>query len=321
MRQIAILKQCTQQEKDLLSAAVQSGDVLHFFETEQQLLESPQRNSIEIIFGEPAFETVLAMRALRWIQMSWAGANKYTSLPDFPSHITLTSASGAFGGVISEHILMGILALYKNLPAYRKQLQAGQWQLLSGDTTLEGKRALILGTGNIGTETAKKLKAFGAYTVGLSRTSHQTSAFFDESYTIDALDSQLPDADLVIIALPGTKETRQLLNARRIGALGHGTVVINVGRGFIVDTEALTEALEKGHLRGAVLDVTDPEPLPADHPLRFLGNVILTPHVSGISWGENTFTRRRILELFRENLHRDAQKLPLKNKIDFQLGY
>ena len=321
MRHIAILKSCTPQEQAFLRSAADPTDTVSFFESEEALLESGISDRVHILLGEPSMETVFSLPSLRWIQMTWAGANKYTSCESFPPHITLTSASGAFGCVISEHVLAGILALYKNLSAYRVQLQRGQWHLLSGDASLEGKRALILGTGNIGSETAKKLHVFGAHTAGLNRTAHQCSTFFDESYTIDALDSQLPLADLVIIALPGTKETARLLNRTRIGMMKQDAVLVNVGRGFVVDTQALTEALTQRKIRGAVLDVTDPEPLPADHPLRFLDNVILTPHVSGISWGENQYTRRRILEIFRENLRRDSQSVPLKNVIDFQLGY
>ena len=105
--------------------------------------------------------------------MSFAGANKYTSVPNFPDSITITSASGAYGHVISEYIISGILALKKNLFLYRKQMRNGDWHRIEGDDTLEGKRVLILGTGNIGYETAKKLKCFGCYTVGISRTPSQ----------------------------------------------------------------------------------------------------------------------------------------------------
>ena len=98
-------------------------------------------------------------------------------------------------------------------------------------------------------------------------------------------------------------------------------ILVNVGRGFIVNTDELTNALQKGFLRGAVLDVTDPEPLPENHPLRYMENVILTPHISGISWGENQFTRKRILDIFCENLKRDKNNEPKKNMIDFNKGY
>ena len=315
------MKPCLQQEKELLLSAVGKEDQLFFLHGEEELLAHPEKDRIDVVFGEPVMATISAMGGLRWIQMTWAGANKYISQACFPPDVTVTNASGAFGKVISEHILAGVLSLYKNLRAYQTQLQEGAWQLLAGDDTLEGKRALILGTGNIGRETAKKLQAFGTYNVGISRTGQETPEGFDACYGADALDMQLPKADLVIVALPGTAQTKGLFSRQRIGKLKAGAVFVNVGRGMIVDTEALTCALEQGGLRGAVLDVTDPEPLPVDHRLRFLDNVILTPHVSGICWGENTYTRKRILEIFCENLKRDREGVPFKNQIDFSRGY
>jgi phosphoglycerate dehydrogenase-like enzyme len=98
-------------------------------------------------------------------------------------------------------------------------------------------------------------------------------------------------------------------------------LLVNVGRGFIVDTESLTTALQEGKLRGAVLDVTEPEPLPTEHPLRNMENVLLTPHVSGISWGDNRFTRKRIVEIFCDNLKRDCKNEQKRNVIDFSKGY
>ncbi len=319
MRTIAVLKECTQQEKELLFSAVRPEDELRFFTDEQDFLNSG--TDAEIIFGEPGWDIIASLKHLRWVQMTWAGANKYTEGKLFPPHVKLTSASGAFGGVISEHILAGVLSLYKNLCAYQAQLQRGLWQPLGSGDTLEGKRALIVGTGDIGTETAKKLKCFGAHTVGICRTQHSLPAVFDEGYPVDSLDGQLPKADLVILALPGTEDTRGLFCAERIGNIKPGAVVVNVGRGFVVDTQALTCALEEGRLGGAVLDVTDPEPLPADHRLRHMENVILTPHVSGISWGENNFTKKRILEIFCENLTRDSLGKPLKNEVNLLRGY
>lgn len=321
MRRIAIMKDCSAQEKEILLSAVQADDKLFFFQSKQDFLNCQEREQIDIVFGEPGYNTISSMKSLRWIQMTWAGANKYTAMEGFPADITLTSASGAFGGIISEHILAGVLSLYKNLRAYQSQLRNGGWQLLSGDDTLVGKRALILGTGDIGRETAQKMKVFGAYTVGICRTPRKKPAFFDECYTVDCLDVQLPIADLVIIALPGTAATKGMLSAERIQRIKPGAILANVGRGMVVDTQALTDALKAGKLRGAVLDVTDPEPLPQDHPLRHMENVILTPHVSGISWGENSLTKKKIMDIFCENLKRDSEGQPLKNIIDLQRGY
>lgn len=321
MRTIAITKKCLECEKELILSSVEKEDKVLFFDNEKELLKSADNANIEIVFGEPDISTIHLMKHLRWIQMTWAGANKYTSVPDFPDHIILTSASGAFGCVISEYIVSGILALYKNLFSYRAQMKSGGWNLIEGDDTLEGKRILILGTGNIGQETAKKLKCFGSYTVGICRKSNNWQLPFDEIYTTESIDAQLPSADMVIIALPGTTETAGMFDAERIKKMKASAILVNVGRGFIVNTDELTNALQKGMIRGAVLDVTDPEPLPEKHPLRYMENVVLTPHISGISWGENKFNRKRILDIFCENIKRDKNNEPKKNMIDFSKGY
>ena len=204
MRVIAITKPCMEVEREQILSAVTAEDKVLFFDSEEALLKSEDGKSADIILGEPDLSTIHVMKNLRWIQMTWAGANKYTSAPDYPEGVELISASGAYGHVISEYILSGLLALTKKLFLYRAQLQDGGWSRLENDDTLEGKRVLILGTGDIGQETAKKLKAFGAYTVGICRTSGKTNPFFDEMYTVEQLDAQLPSADIVVIALPGT---------------------------------------------------------------------------------------------------------------------
>jgi phosphoglycerate dehydrogenase-like enzyme len=322
MRIIAITKKCSEEEKNLITSSVEKEDKIVFFENKNELLESDDLENIDIIFGEPGYSTIQNMKKLRWIQMSWAGANKYTSLTDFPDNITVTSASGAYGYVISEYIISGILALYKNLFSYREQIKNGGWDKIAGEETLEGKRVLILGTGNIGQETAKKLKCFGTYTVGICRTNKSnTDDLFEEIYTYDSLDSQLQMADVVIIALPGTSETKGMFDAARISKMKTDAILVNVGRGMIVDTNDLTYALQNGTIKGAVLDVTDPEALAENHLLRDMKNVLLTPHISGITWGENKYTRKRILDIFCENLRRDINNDTKKNIIDFTKGY
>lgn len=145
--------------------------------------------------------------------------------------------------------------------------------------------------------------------------------FFDEIYTIDSLDEQLSYADVVVIALPGTAETSGMFAADRISKMKADSILVNVGRGFIANTDAITEALQNGRIRGAVLDVTDPEPLPEKHPLRHMENVVLTPHISGVSWGDNTYTKKRIMEIFCENLKKDKNNEPKRNVVDLGKGY
>jgi len=318
---IAVIKKCLEYEKELILSSVEKEDKVLFFDDEDELLRSEELANVEIVLGEPEHSTIRSMKELRWIQMTWAGANKYTSDRAFPDNIILTSASGAYGYVIAEYIVSGILALTKDLFLYRAQMRSGGWNRIEGDETLEGKRVVILGTGDIGQETAKKLKCFGCYIVGICRTPGKERMCFDEIYTVDRLDVQLASADVVIIALPGTTETAGMFDAERIKKMKADAMLVNVGRGCIVNTEDLTNALRQGLLKSAVLDVTDPEPLPEDHPLRYMENVLLTPHVSGTGWGENTFTRKRIIDIFCENLRRDSNNEPKKNVIDLSRGY
>lgn len=321
MRNIAIIKKCSEIEKSIILSSVEADDTVQFFDNEEELLTSKNCENIEIIFGEPEYSTIQSMRNLRWIQMSWAGANKYTSLSYFPRNIVLTSASGAYGRVVSEYIVSGILALTKKLSLYRKQMMNGGWDKIEGDDTLEGKKILILGTGNIGQETAKKLKCFGCYTIGICRTSIDNQVDFDEVHTIESLDSLLQSVDVVVITLPGTAETNMMFDADRLEKMNKNAILVNVGRGCIINTDDLTSTLLKGEIRGAVLDVTEPEPLPQKHPLREMENVILTPHISGITWGDNKYTRKRIVDIFCENLKRDKRDETKVNVIDFSKGY
>ena len=133
----------------------------------------------------------------------------------------------------------------------------------------------------------------------------------------DALDSLLPDADVVAICLPLTPQTRGLFDAARLGRMRRGSILINVARGAIVHTDALVAALKAGALGGAALDVVDPEPLPTEHPLWSLPRVLLTPHVAGRS----PLSETRRFELFAENMRRFARGLPLLNVVDKQAGY
>jgi len=321
MRVIGITKPCTDEEKEYIMSSVNNDDRVLFFESEQEMLESDEINNIEIVLGEPEVSTVEALTNLRWIQMSWAGANKYVSSKDKFENIELTTASGAYGVVISEYVVAGMLALYRNLFKYRDNMQKGGWEKIDQEDTLEGKRVLILGTGDIGTQTAKKIKPFGATVIGMCRTKKDNLGEFDEIYTIDNLDEQLSLADAIVITLPGTDETTGLFDAEKISKIKPGALFVNIGRGFIVDTDALTLALKEGKIWGAVLDVMDPEPLPDNHPLRTMKNVMLTPHISGIGWGTNRYTRKRILDILCSNLRSDSNSEKKTNIIDFDKGY
>lgn len=271
--------------------------------------------SANIIIGQPDISDLYAAPALEWIQMCWAGTDKYTNAVGFPKHITLTNASGAFGSVIAEHVFAGILSLYRRLPSYHVQQKKRIWGDCGTEKTIEGSRVLIIGTGDIGSNLAQRFRAFGAHIVGIRRNTSKPAAGFHEIVSPDHLEQQLPLADIVIGCVPGTSETAQLLQKNRLLMLKPDAVLVNVGRGSLIATDDLAEIMIQGHLFGAVLDVTDPEPLPSDHPLWGLDNVILTPHVSGVSFGHSLRTENKIFEICCDNLRRYINGQPLRNEI------
>ena len=173
--------------------------------------------------------------------------------------------------------------------------------------------------GDIGGEFAKRVKALGAYVIGVRRTDTRCPDYADEVHLTADLDVLLPRADVVAIAMPGTRETAHLMDRRRIGLMKEGAVLLNVGRGAIVDTEALCDALESGHLLGAGLDVTDPEPLPQGHRLWEIPSAVVTPHISGFFHLQETL--ERIIRISAENLKAYRCSEPLRNLVDFSTGY
>lgn len=157
-------------------------------------------------------------------------------------------------GIISEYVLGGILTMYRKFPSYIEHQQKRLWQDAGSEQALMGKTALILGTGDIGTNIAKRLSAFDVYTIGIRRTAKFASEWFDEVYTLDALDEQICRADIVIGCLPKTVKTTHLLNQGRLRKMKKGGLVVNVGRGSLIVQPDLIQLLEEGYLSGAVLD-------------------------------------------------------------------
>ncbi len=163
------------------------------------------------------------------------------------------------------------------------------------------------------------IKSLGGYTIGVKRRQIEKSSFIDELYLTDKLDELLPEADIVALCLPSTKDTQKLFSKERIRLMKEGSVLLNVGRGVSVDTEALCDALESNHLLGAGLDVIDPEPLPSDHRIWGLQNAVITPHISG--WYNLAETYESIFEISVDNLERFLNNEKLFNIIDFNTGY
>jgi phosphoglycerate dehydrogenase-like enzyme len=210
------------------------------------------------------------------------------------------------------------------MPDYLKLIAERGWREGLTTRSIEGSTVAVIGTGDIGQNAAKRYKALGAQKViGFSRSGKKRD-YFDETYRIDEFDGMMAGGlseqlDVLLLCVPGTPDSEGLLSAERISLLSKKTFVINVGRGIVIDQDALIEALNSERIAGAALDVVYPEPLPADHPLWDAKNCIITPHISGdMSLLKTVDTT---VDIFCDNLRRYADGRELTNLIDINAGY
>ena len=229
---------------------------------------------------------------LCYIQLTSAGFDR-VPMDYVKAHgIEIHSARGVYSIPMAEFAVAGVLQLYKQSRFFYENQKARRWEKRRDLMELSGKTVLILGCGSVGTECAKRFKAFGCTVVGLNRTARENPAF-DEIRPLDKLNSALPEADVLILTLGLSKDTRHLMNAERLALLKPGAVLVNIARGALIDTAALTAALPK--LTGAVLDVFEEEPLPTSSPLWDAENVLLTPHNSFVGEGNGARLARAII--------------------------
>jgi phosphoglycerate dehydrogenase-like enzyme len=267
----------------------------------------------EIVLGYPREDPaqiawlVRTSSRLRWVQATFAGAGQQLAAAGLAredvERIIWTSSVGIHATPLGEWALFGILALTKGLPVLEADKRERRWRHYPVDE-VRGTTVLIAGLGEIGREVARLAEAFGMRVLSTRRNEGD-------------LDELLPHADSVVITLPLTAETRGLFHRARIERMKEGAILVNIGRGAVVDELALIDALRSGHLRGAALDVYATEPLPSDSPLWELDNVILSPHTAAQSVHEN----ERIVELFAENLRRYLAGEELRSRIRTDLFY
>lgn len=272
-----------------------------------------------IIIGNPPAHMLKASTNLELLQLNSAGTDVYIDKGVLPKNVILTNATGAYGLAISEHMIGVVLELYKKLHLYRDNQKKHAWIDEGSVKSIYGSTTLVIGLGDIGCEFAKRMKSLGSYTIGIKRTLTKKPDFMDELYLIDHLDTLLPKADIVALSLPGTQQTYKLITKEKLNKMKPGSILINVGRGTSVDTDALCDALENGHLLGAALDVTDPEPLPENHRLWDIKNAIITPHISGQYHLQET--HERIVKISARNLKAFIEGNELQNIVDFSTGY
>ncbi len=280
-----------------------------------------QAADADAILGLCSERLLAAAPRLVWVQIFSSGAERCVRVSAVASgDVVLTNMQKMSSPVIGEHAVALMLALARGLPTYAKGMHEGAWMRRSEVTSamfpVSGKTMLVVGLGGIGTEAAKRGAALGMRVLGTRNSSREGPAFVEYVGLADELPELIGQADVIVNALPLTDATRGLFDDRLFGAAKQGALFINVGRGGTVDTDALAAALSSGRIGGAGLDVTDPEPLPPQHPLWQMENVIITPHVAARG-GE----RERHAALLRENLRRYAAGEPLLNVVDPARGY
>ena len=275
--------------------------------------------NVDAIIGNVPAELLPAAKKLRWLQLNTAGADIYCKEGVLKDGVLLTNATGAYGLALSEHLLAQLLAMMKKLYPYYDNQKAGLWRDEGHVTSIEDATVLILGIGDIGRAFARRVKALGAYVIGMRRREGAKPVGVDEIGTMAELDSLLSRADVVVSVLPGTAATMGLFDKARFAAMKKGAYFLNIGRGNAVVTDDLIEAMQEGTLAGAALDVTAPEPLPADHPLWQAPNVYITPHISGDD--HLSATQDKIVQIAARNLTAFLQGAPLENLVNRETGY
>lgn len=295
------------------------GKGLEFIYADRERLLPQLVKDAEIILGNVPPEYLKDAVKLKFLQLDSAGAVPYTVPGVMPEGVQLANATGAYGLAISEHMLGCVLMLRKKLDRYQDDMKRHEWKDEGPVLSIADSVTLVVGLGDIGGQFAQKMHALGSHVIGIRRHRSEVPEYLEELHTMGALDTLLPKADIVACSLPGTPQTAGMFDAERLGRMKKGAILLNVGRGSLIPSDALLEALKSGHLGGAAIDVAEEEPLPPESPLWDAPNLLITPHVSG------NYHMRQILEtvvkIAGENLSAFMEGRPIRNEVDFQSGY
>ena len=276
----------------------------------------------DALMGDCVPEVIQAGKRLRWVQRMGAGVERCIAQPEFAQRgIVLTNMQKMFGSAMAEHVLALVLGLNRGFTVYLPAQAKGEWAQEavpeSRMRALKGSTMLVVGLGGIGIEVAKRAHALGMTVIATRNSGTSGPPEVAEVGLPDKLIPFAGRADVIVSTLPLTSETKHLMNKAFFDAVKRGALFVNVGRGGTVVTDDMVSALADGRLGGAGLDVTDPEPLPPDHPLWRAPNVIITPHVSGMLEADEA-PRWAIA---RENLRRYASGDKLLSEVDLKKGY
>lgn len=255
---------------------------------------------------------------VKWIQATSSGIGQFVNRMGYADSMDciFTTASGVHARPLAEFSLMAMLMFAKDFTYLQSEKEAHHWQRYCA-FELAGKTLSIIGLGKIGQEVAKLAQAFDMRVIGTRHDTTKTTPYVDQLFAPDDIHAVIKEADFLLLATPHTPETEGLIGAEEFALLPKGAVLINIARGVVIDQEALIASLASGHLRGAALDVTTPEPLPENNPLWDMPQVIISPHSASTSDKENY----KITRLFCDNLQRFLKGEDLRNVLDINRLY
>lgn len=253
------------------------------------------------------YHDIREFRALRFVQLTSAGLDRVPLDYIQKKGIKLCNARGVYSVPMAEWALCGVLSLYKHLNAFSEKQKNHLWEKDREVRELQGDTVLIVGCGSVGTECAERFKAFGMRVMAADIVNPQSDVY-DEYFPMQEIDKALETADVIVLTLPLTEDTRGFFRAERFFHCKNGAILVNIARGAVVKEKDLTDALISGNLGGAVLDVFEDEPLPKDSPLWELKNVIITPHNSFVSPKNN----ERLFSVMLQNIETFLKERPEK---------
>lgn len=309
-----VLVPVNDEHKRILESAAPEVDFM--YETRATVSEE-QILSAEILFGSPPSDIIKTSKNLKWVQLQSAGADAYQKL--LPEGIFVTTAVGSYGLAIAECVLGSLLSLSKRFHIYRDDQHKKVWNSVLLAKPVYESTVLIVGMGDSGSELARRLKALGATVLGIKRTMAKKPDYLDELHLLEDLDILLPRADTVVLCLPKTNATNNIIDARRLRLMKKDAILINSGRGNSIVENDLCDVIEEGHLWGAALDVFQSEPLSPQSRLWELENVIITPHSYGGLRLEETLNR--MVRIFKNNLAAYINTGKVPNAYDPAKGY
>lgn len=291
----------------------------------------------DAFFGKITPQLLASAKQLKWVQSPTASLEHYV-FPELVEHpCVLSNMRGLFSDVVADHVMGFVLCFARNLHIYIRKQQCGDWspvgdqeytaEFISSPGTvmpidkthqhLSDCTLGVIGVGNIGAEILRRAKSFGMTVVGVDPKNRRVPGTLDNVWPMDRLTDLLQTSDYVVIAAPHTPETNKLFRRPLLQQMKRSGILINIGRGAIVDLADLTAALQAGEIGGVALDVCDPEPLPTDHPLWKMANAIITPHVAAAS----PRIAERHLQTLLENVRRFVKGEPPTTQVDKRLWY